>query len=93
MLVDELGTQPRISSYVGDNIEEWLHLIGRGEGIDTCPAVIAHYFGRPDVAFLPLRDAAEATLVVVVVHDARTPLIDEFVDLATEIARVNIGQG
>ena len=91
MLVDELGTQPRISSYVGDNIEEWLHLIGRGEGIDTCPAVIARYFGRPDVAFLPLQGAAEATLVVAVVHDARTPLIDEFVDLATEIAHGNIG--
>jgi hypothetical protein len=61
-------------------------LIGRGEGIDTCPAVIARYFARPDVAYLPLQDAAEATLVVAVVHDARTPLIDEFIELATEIA-------
>jgi len=86
MLVGELGTQPKISSYVSDNIEEWLHLIGRGEGVDTCPAVIARYFARPDVVYLPLHDAAEATLVAAVVRDARTPLINEFVELATEIA-------
>jgi DNA-binding transcriptional LysR family regulator len=93
MLVDELGMQPRISSYVGDNIEEWLHLIGRGEGIDTCPAVIARYFARPDVTYLPLQGAANATLVVAVIHDARTPLINEFIELATAIARSRNPEG
>jgi hypothetical protein len=86
MLVDELGSQPRVSSYVSDNIEEWLHLIGRGEGVDTCPAVIARYFARPDVVYVPIRGAAEATLVAAVVRDCRTPLINEFIELATEIA-------
>ena len=93
MLVDELGMQPSISSYVGDNIEEWLHLIGRGEGIDTCPAVIARYFARPDVTYLPLQGAANATLVVAVIHDARTPLINEFIELATAIARSRNPEG
>jgi LysR family transcriptional regulator, benzoate and cis,cis-muconate-responsive activator of ben and cat genes len=86
MLVDELGHRPPISPYVGDNLEEWLYLIGRGEGVDTCPAIIARYFARPDVAFIPLRDAAPTTLVLAVHHEVRQPMIDEFVDLAVEIA-------
>jgi DNA-binding transcriptional LysR family regulator len=86
MLVDELGRRPPISAYVGDNLEEWLYLIGRGEGVDTSPAIIARYFARPDVAFVPLRDAAPTTLVLAVNRDARQPMVDEFVDLAVEIA-------
>ncbi len=86
MLVDEVGHRPPISPYVGDNLEEWLYLIGRGEGVDTCPAIIARYFARPDVAFIPLRDAAPTTLVLAVHHEVRQPMIDEFVELAVEIA-------
>jgi DNA-binding transcriptional LysR family regulator len=86
MLVDEVGHRPRISPYVGDNLEEWLYLIGRGEGVDTCPAIIARYFARPDVRFVPLRDAAPTTLVLAVHREVRQPMIDEFVELAIEIA-------
>jgi hypothetical protein len=86
MLVDEVGHRPPISPYVGDNLEEWLYLIGRGEGVDTCPAIIARYFSRPDVVFVPLRDAAPTTLVLAVHHEVRQPMIDEFVELAVEIA-------
>ncbi len=86
MLVDEVGRRPPISSYVGDNLEEWLYLIGRGEGVDTAPAIIARYFARPDVTFIPLRDAAPTTLVLAVHTDVRQPMIDEFVALAVEIA-------
>ncbi len=86
MLVAETGHRPRVSPYVGDNIEEWLYLIGRGEGVDTAPAIIARYFARPDVTFVPLRDAAPTTLVLAVRDEARPPLVDEFVALAVEIA-------
>jgi len=86
MLVDELGGRPRISPYIGDNLEEWLYLIGRGEGVDTCPAIIARYFPRPDVVFVPLRDAAPATLVLAVHHDRRSPMTDDFVELAVKLA-------
>ncbi len=86
MLVAELGRRPRISPYVGDNLEEWLYLVGRGEGVDTAPAIIARYFARPDVTFVPLRDAAPTTLVLAVRDEARPPLVDEFVALAVEIA-------
>ena len=86
MLVDELGRRPRISPYVGDNLEEWLYLIGRGEGVDTCPAIIARYFARPDVVFVPLRDAAPATLVLAVTRNRPQPMTDDFVELATDLA-------
>jgi DNA-binding transcriptional LysR family regulator len=85
-LVDELGHRPATSPYVGQNIEDWLHLIGRGEGIDTCPAIIARYYSWPEVAFVPLVDAPPSTLVLAVHDDARQALTDEFVALAVEIA-------
>ena len=72
---------------MGQNIEDWLHLIGRGEGIDTCPAIIARYYSWPEVAFVPLVDAPPSTLVLAVHREAaHEPLMDEFVDLAVEIA-------
>jgi LysR family transcriptional regulator, benzoate and cis,cis-muconate-responsive activator of ben and cat genes len=86
MLVDELGERPPVSAYVGDNIEEWLHLIGRGEGVDTCPEIIARYFARPEVVFMPVSDAAPTVLVVAVMRDVLDPIIDEFVQLAVQIA-------
>lgn len=86
MLVDELGHRPPVSPYVGENIEEWLQLIGRGEGIDTCPAVIARYFAWPELAFVPLLDAAPATLVLARPREQSHPLVEAFVALALEVA-------
>jgi hypothetical protein len=67
-------------------MEEWLHLIGRGEGIDTCPAVIARYYPGPEIAFVPLVDAPPATLVLAGSRDERHPLAEEFATLAVEVA-------
>jgi DNA-binding transcriptional LysR family regulator len=86
MLVDELGHRPPVSPYVGENIEEWLQLIGRGEGIDTCPAVIARYFAWPELAFVPLIDAAPATLVLARPREQAHPLVEQFVALALSVA-------
>jgi DNA-binding transcriptional LysR family regulator len=86
MMVEQVGHRPPISPYVGDNIEEWLHLIGRGEGVDTCPAIIARYFARPEVVFIPVRDAPPTTLVLAVLHEEHDPMIDEFVELTVEVA-------
>jgi DNA-binding transcriptional LysR family regulator len=91
MLVDELGYRPPASPYIGENIEEWLHLIGRGEGIDTCPGVISRYYAWPEVVFVPLVDAPPSTLVLARHREARHPLIDEFSELALEVARTAAG--
>lgn len=86
LLVNELGHRPPVSPYVGEKLEEWLHLIGRGEGIDTCPAIISRYYAWPEVAFIPLVDAAPSTLVLAYPRDVRQPLIPAFVALAVEVA-------
>lgn len=86
LLVDELGKRPRTSPHIGDKHEEWLHLIGRGEGVDTAPAVISRYYAWPEVAFVPLVDAAPSTLVLARRRETKDPLIDEFFALALEIA-------
>jgi DNA-binding transcriptional LysR family regulator len=86
MLVDELGYRPPVSPYVGENIEEWLHLIGRGEGIDTCPAIISRYYAWPEVKFIPLLDAPPSTLVLARHREAAGPLIEEFAALALEVS-------
>jgi DNA-binding transcriptional LysR family regulator len=86
MLVDELGHRPPVSPHMGANLEEWLHLIGRGEGIDTAPAIISRYFSFPEVAFVPLVNAAPAVLVLARRRDDQDRLVEDFVTLAVEIA-------
>jgi DNA-binding transcriptional LysR family regulator len=86
MLVDELGHRPPVSPHMGANLEEWLHLIGRGEGIDTAPAIISRYYAWPEVAFVPLDDAAPAVLVLARRRDAEDRLIHDFIKLALEVS-------
>lgn len=85
-LVEQLPRRPRTSPYIGENIEEWLTLIGRGEGIDTCPAIIARYYAWPEVRFVPLVEAPPATLVLARHRDYSHPLAAELVALAREVA-------
>ena len=80
------GHRPPISPYVGDKLEDWLHLIGRGEGIDTSPAIIARYYAWPELAYVPLHDAAPATLALARRRDVEHPLTDEVTELALDIA-------
>jgi len=87
MLVDELGHRPPVSPYIGEKLEEWLHLIGRGEGIDTCPAIISRYYAWPEVRFIPLAGAAPSTLVLAHHRESREPLIEPFTALAVEVAQ------
>ena len=86
LLTDELGRRPRVHERPADTLEEWLHLITRGEGIDTCPTLISRFYPWPGVRFVPLVDAAPATLAVVRRRDATEPLVDAFVRTATRVA-------
>lgn len=86
LLVDEFGERPRISPRTADKLEDWLTLIGQGEGIDTAPAIISRYYAWPDVAFVPLVDAAPATLAIARRRGESDPILDEFTALALEIA-------
>jgi LysR family transcriptional regulator, benzoate and cis,cis-muconate-responsive activator of ben and cat genes len=87
LLVDELGHRPPVSPHTAEKAEQWLHLIGRGEGIDTAPAIISRYYAWPEVVFIPLVDAAPATLALAGRRDAEADrLTRDFVELAVEIA-------
>jgi DNA-binding transcriptional LysR family regulator len=86
LLVDELGERPPISPRTADKLEDWLTLIGQGEGIDTAPAIIARYYAWPDVAFVPLVDAAPATLALARRRAEADPVLDELTALALEVA-------
>jgi LysR family transcriptional regulator, benzoate and cis,cis-muconate-responsive activator of ben and cat genes len=86
LLVDEFGERPRISPRTANKLEDWLTLIGQGEGIDTAPAIISRYYAWPDVAFVPLVDAAPATLAIARRRGEADPILDEFTALALEIA-------
>jgi DNA-binding transcriptional LysR family regulator len=86
LLVAENGKRPPTSPHTADKLEDWLHLIANGEGIDTAPAVMARYFAWPEVAYVPLVDAAPCTLAIVKRRDSTDPLVAEFIELAVEIA-------
>jgi LysR family transcriptional regulator, benzoate and cis,cis-muconate-responsive activator of ben and cat genes len=86
LLVDQIGERPAISPHIGDKLDDWLLLIGQGEGIDTAPAVISRYYRWPEIAFVPLADAPPATLAIAWRHDATNPLVFEFAKLAREVA-------
>jgi hypothetical protein len=45
--------------------------------VDTSPAVISRYDAWPEVAFVPLADAAPSTLVLARQRETKDPLIDE----------------
>jgi DNA-binding transcriptional LysR family regulator len=86
LLVDDFGERPRISPRTADKLEDWLTLIGQGEGIDTAPAIIARYYAWPDVSFVPLVDTAPALLALARRRGDSEPLLDEFTELAREVA-------
>lgn len=86
LLVAENGRRPPVSPRTPDKLEEWLHLIAQGEGIDTAPAVISRYLAWPEIAYVPLIDAAPSTLALARRRDDHRPLITEFTELAIEMA-------
>ena len=87
MLVDELGDRPPTSPCTADTLDEWLHLVGRGDGDRHLPGGDLAVLLWPEVAFVPLRDAAPARMVLARRADAEDRLIREFTELAMEIAR------
>jgi DNA-binding transcriptional LysR family regulator len=85
LLVEENGRRPPVSPHQADKLEDWLHLIGSGAGIDTAPAVIARYFPWPTITYIPLVDAEPSTLALARRRDDDNPLVTEVIDLVLEI--------
>jgi DNA-binding transcriptional LysR family regulator len=86
LLVAENGRRPPLYPHTADKLEDWLHLIASGAGIDTAPAVISRYFAWPMITYIPLVDAEPSTLALARRRDDDNPLVTDVVDLALEIA-------
>jgi DNA-binding transcriptional LysR family regulator len=86
LLVHENGRRPPLCPHTADKLEDWLHLIASGEGIDTAPAIISRYYAWPEVAYVPLVDAEPSTLALARRRDDDNPLVSDIVELAVEIA-------
>lgn len=87
LLVDELGHRPQVHPRTADTLEEWLHLLSQGLGIDTCPTLISRYYPWPGIRFVPLVDAQPATLAIVRRRAATEPLVDAFIQVAQRVSR------
>jgi DNA-binding transcriptional LysR family regulator len=85
LLRDELGKRPPISPHIGDKLEDWLQLIARGEGIDTAPAIVSRYYSWPELAFVPLVDAAPSVIALARRRDADSPLVSEVEQMTLEV--------
>lgn len=60
--------------------------IGSGDGIDTAPGIASRYYAWPEVAFVPLQDAAPATLVLARRSENNDRLVTDFIHLAQEVS-------
>lgn len=87
LLTEELGHRPAVNARTADTLEEWLHLIAQGQGIDTAPTLISRYYPWPGIRFVPLVEARFATLAVVRRRDATEPLVDAFVRTAQRVSQ------
>jgi DNA-binding transcriptional LysR family regulator len=86
LLVRENGRRPPLCPHTADKLEDWLHLIAGGAGIDTAPAVISRYFPWPMITYIPLVDAEPSTLALARRRDDTNPLVADVFELALEIS-------
>jgi LysR family transcriptional regulator, benzoate and cis,cis-muconate-responsive activator of ben and cat genes len=74
LLTEQLGRRPAVHEVTADSVDQWLHLIERGRGIDTCPAYVARYYSWPSISYVPLVDAPLTTLAVLRRRRSQSPL-------------------
>jgi DNA-binding transcriptional LysR family regulator len=86
LLVAENGKRPATSPHTADKLEDCLHLIASGAGIDTAPAVISRYLPWPMITYIPLVDAEPSTLALARRKDDDNPLVSDLVQMAVEIS-------
>lgn len=80
LLTDQVGRRPAVYEVRAETVEQWLYLVRRGAGVDTCPAHMARYYGWPTLRFIPLRDAPPTKLSVLQLKRENTPLAAAFLE-------------
>ncbi|MBV9802729.1 MAG: LysR family transcriptional regulator [Solirubrobacterales bacterium] len=86
LLTKQLNTRPAVYEARARNVDQWLYLIERGHGIDTCPAYVARYYSWPTLSYVPLLDAPPSTLSVLSRKHDRPPLAEALLNVVGEVA-------
>jgi LysR family transcriptional regulator, benzoate and cis,cis-muconate-responsive activator of ben and cat genes len=89
MLVDQLGERPQISPHVAPGMEQWLHQLARGDGIDTAPAIVDRFYSWPGIACVPLEGAPPATLALARMADSDDPAVAAFERVTLDVLGVD----
>jgi DNA-binding transcriptional LysR family regulator len=71
-------------SVVASGPGEWLDALGAGKGVSLCPASIAGYYRREDLAYVPVERLGPSTIGVAWRVDRDGPLVRNFVASAHE---------
>jgi DNA-binding transcriptional LysR family regulator len=79
------GSSPRWGP-TNDNVEEMLEQVAEGAAICFAPASMAHYYARPDLAWVRLDDVEPLRVALAWVDGAETPLVHEFAAVVRELA-------
>ncbi|HST38991.1 MAG TPA: LysR family transcriptional regulator [Conexibacter sp.] len=80
------GHRPPTAARAARTLDDWLHLISSGEGIDTAPALVARYCSWPGLACVPLDDAPAARPALLRRRDCAARLTTCFADVVRELA-------
>ncbi|TDD49628.1 hypothetical protein E1288_19145 [Saccharopolyspora elongata] len=77
------GRPIKIGPHVNDLLE-LIPVLASGEAVSPVHAQTARYFARPDIAFVPIRDAALAHWALVWRTASQTDLIRDFAQIVEE---------
>jgi DNA-binding transcriptional LysR family regulator len=82
ILADRTEDAPDLASMDFHSVEEKLEAVAAGRGISVLPESTARYYNRPDIAYLPITDIPDNEIRLAWAANRRSPLIDEFAELA-----------
>jgi DNA-binding transcriptional LysR family regulator len=83
LVSSDLDGEPRAELRT-HSVEEKLEHVAAGRAVTILPLSTATYYKRPDIRAIPLLDAEDSEVALAWLSTRRTPLIAEFVQLATQ---------
>jgi DNA-binding transcriptional LysR family regulator len=79
------GSSPRWGP-TNDNVEEMLEQVAGGTAVCIAPAGMARYYGRPDLAWVPITDVEPMRVALAWAEGAESPLVAGFAAVVRELA-------
>ncbi|MFD0688898.1 LysR family transcriptional regulator [Actinomadura fibrosa] len=79
------GSEPKWGP-TNDNVEEMLEQVAEGTAICFGPSSMAHYYTRPDLAWVPLTDVEPLRVALAWPRGADGPLVRSFAEIVRDLA-------